>query len=29
VRTLGYEEVPDYAKFKAILDNINSGIEEF
>jgi len=29
VRTLGYEEVPDYPKFRAILNDINSGLNEF
>jgi hypothetical protein len=29
VRTLGYEEVPDYPKFRAILIDINSGLNEF
>ena len=29
MRTLGYEEVPDYPKFRAILNDINSGLNEF
>ena len=29
MRTLGYEEVPDYPKFRAILIDINSGLNEF
>jgi hypothetical protein len=28
VRTLGYEEVPDYPKFRAILEDFNSGLNE-
>ena len=29
MRTLGYEEVPDYPKFRAILYDINIGLNEF
>jgi hypothetical protein len=29
VRTLGYEEIPDYPKFRGILDDFNSGLTEF
>jgi hypothetical protein len=29
VRTLGYEEIPDYPKFRAILKDFNSGLTEF
>ena len=28
MRTLGYEEVPDYPKFRAILEDFNSGLNE-
>jgi hypothetical protein len=28
VRTLGYEEIPDYPKFRAILEDFNSGLTE-
>jgi len=29
VRTLGYEEIPDYPKFRTILEDINSGLTDF
>jgi hypothetical protein len=29
VRTLEYEEIPDYPKFRAILKDFNSGLTEF
>jgi hypothetical protein len=29
VRTLGYEEIPEYPKFRAILEDFNSGLTEF
>jgi hypothetical protein len=29
VRTLGYEEIPDYPKLRAILKDFSSGLTEF